>query len=212
MEPKFFELPVHRGDVNLRVARGHFATPNSHVNYLIDVTVQKTSLTQAQATARQLAERLQGRFLVDSILCLDGTRVIGTCLARELSQGGYRSLNEGREIYVLRGESNSNGQFIFLDNTRYMVDGKNVLLLLSSVTTGRTAAQSMESIRYYGGRVAGIAALYSAVDEAGGVPVEAVFRLSDLPGYESHDSRCCPLCRQGVPLDALVNSYGYSKL
>ena len=38
MEPKFFKIPVCVGDVTLRVAKGHFATRNSHINYFIDVT------------------------------------------------------------------------------------------------------------------------------------------------------------------------------
>ena len=38
MEPKFFKIPVSVGNVSLRVAKGHFATRNSHTNYFIDVT------------------------------------------------------------------------------------------------------------------------------------------------------------------------------
>ena len=32
------ELPVRRGNVPLRVARGHFATNHSHINYYIDIS------------------------------------------------------------------------------------------------------------------------------------------------------------------------------
>ena len=93
MEPKFFKLPVCVGDVTLRVAQGHFATRNSHINYFIDVTRQQSCLQDAEAVAQQLAQRLVSNTMVDTILCMDGTRVIGTCLARQLTQGGYRSMN-----------------------------------------------------------------------------------------------------------------------
>ena len=82
MEPKFFKLPVCVGDVTLNVARGHFATSHSHTNYFIDVTAQKASLKEAEAVAQQLVEHHLSNTMVDTILCLDGTRVIGTCLAR----------------------------------------------------------------------------------------------------------------------------------
>ena len=115
MEPNFFQLPVCVGDVTLRVARGHFATRHSHINYLIDVTAQKASLREAEAVAQQLAERHLSNSLVDTILCLDGTRVIGTCLARQLTQSGYRSMNEGRDMYVLRAEADGEGKILIRD-------------------------------------------------------------------------------------------------
>ena len=43
------KLPVRRGNVPLRVARGHFATNHSHINYYIDITLPKTRLSEAQA-------------------------------------------------------------------------------------------------------------------------------------------------------------------
>lgn len=212
MEPKFFKLPVCVGDVTLNVAKGHFATSHSHINYFIDVTSQKASLNEATAVAQQLAQRHLSGVMIDTILCLDGTRVIGTCLARQLTQSGYRSINQGRDIYILRAEMDGNAQIIFRDNAKFMIEGKNVLILMASLTTGKTAARSMESIRYYGGRVAGIAAIYSPLKETEGVPISALFDLSDLPDYADYEPHDCPLCKQGIPLDAVVNSFGYSKL
>ena len=83
---------------------------------------------------------------------------------------------------------------------------------MASVTTGFTANRSVEAVGYYGGEAVGIAALYSAVEEAGGHPVRSVYNLSDLPDYESYDYRDCPFCKKGRRLDALVNSFGYSAL
>ena len=135
MGPEFFNLPVCVGDVTLRVAKGHFATRNSHINYFIDVTRQQSSLREADAVAQQLAQRFQSNTLVDTILCLDGTRVIGTCLARQLTQSSFTSVNAGKDIYLLRENLSFDGMLIFRDNARFMLEGKNVLLLLASVTT-----------------------------------------------------------------------------
>ena len=212
MEPKFFKLPVCVGDVTLNVAKGHFATSHSHINYFIDVTSQKASLNEATAVAQQLAERYLSTTMIDTILCLDGTSTIGACLARQLTQSGYRSINEGHDMNIMWAEVDGNSKIIFRENARAMIEGKNVLILMASLTTGKTAARSMESIRYYGGRVAGIAAIYSSLKEDEGVRVSALFDVSDLPDYADWAPHECPLCKAGVPLDALINSYGYSTL
>ena len=211
MEPKFFKIPVCVGDVTLRVAQGHFATRNSHTNYFIDVTRQQSCLQEAEAVAQQLAQRLPYA-MVDTILCMDGTRVIGTCLARQLTQPGSGRVNEGREIYLLRENMSSGGQLIFRDNARFMLEGKNVLILLASITTGSTVEKAMRCVRYYGGNVAGVASIYSHVKEVDGVQVMSLFNTGDLPGYASYAPQECPLCKQGLDVDAVVDTFGYSAL
>ena len=204
------KLPISHGNVPLRIARGHFATNHSHINYYIDVTLQKTRLSEAKDVARYLVKNFKHSTLVDTILCLDGTAVIGTCLAEELTASGFRSINTHKSIYVLEPEYNANSQMIFRDNVKPMITGKHVLVLMASVTTGFTAKRSIEAIGYYGGMVAGVAAIYRAVDEVEGHPVRSVYSVQDLPDYESYDYRECPYCKAGRKIDALVNSYGYS--
>ena len=212
MEPKFFKIPVCVGDVTLRVAKGHFATRHSHINYFIDVTRQQSCLQEAEAVAQQLSQRLQSNTMVDTILCMDGTRVIGTCLARQLTQEGYLSVSSGKEIYLLRENLSSDGKLIFRDNARFMLEGKNVLLLLASITTGSTVEKGIRCIQYYGGNAAGIASIYSHLREVDGIPVVSLFDTEDLPDYASYAPQDCPLCRQGMEIDAVVDKYGYSKL
>ena len=211
MEPRFFKIPVCVGDVTLRVAQGHFATRHSHINYFIDVTRQQSCLQEAEAVAQQLAQRLPYA-VVDTILCMDGTRVIGTCLARRLTQEGYGSVNQGKEIYLLRENVSSGGQLIFRDNARFMLEDKNVLVLLASITTGSTVEKAMRCVCYYGGSVAGVASIYSHLEEIGGVKVVSLFNTGDLPGYASHSPEECPLCKQKQELDAVVDKFGYSAL
>ncbi|MBQ8833886.1 MAG: orotate phosphoribosyltransferase [Oscillospiraceae bacterium] len=205
-------LPVRRGKVPLRLARGHFATNHSHINYYIDITYQKTRLSEAKDSAYELVSHFINDTPVDTILCLDGTAVLGTCVAEELTKTGFCTINQHQTIYVVEPEYNANSQIIFRDNIKPMITGKHVLVLMASVTTGFTANRSIEAIHYYGGHVAGVAAIYRAVDEVAGYPVRSVYSVADLPDYESYDYRECPYCKAGKKIDALVNSFGYSAL
>ena len=85
----------------LRVSKGHFATSHSHINYYIDVTMQKSRLSEAKAVADELVSYYNSSTIVDTILCLDGTQVIGTCLAEALMEGSFINLNAHKTIYIV---------------------------------------------------------------------------------------------------------------
>ena len=201
----------HR-NLYLRVAKGHFATSHSHINYYIDVTTQKTRLSEAQAVAKELVSYYNTSTIVDTILCLDGTQVIGTCLAEELTKGNFTNLNAHQTIYVVTPEHTTGSQLIFRDNITPMITGKNVLILAASVTTGYTAQAAVEAIKYYNGAVAGICAIFATLGECAGYTVNSVFDPNDLGGYATYPYHECPLCKNGQKIDALVNSFGFSKL
>lgn len=197
----------------LRVSRGHFATNHSHTNYYIDVTTQKSRLSEAQAVAEALVSYYSSSTVVDTILCLDGTAVIGACLARELTRSGFTNMNAHETIYVVSPEHTTGSQLIFRDSTRPIIEGKNVLILAASVTTGYTARSAVEAVTYYGGRAVGICAVFATVDECCSIPVRSIFNpKDDLEDYASYPALECPLCKKGRRIDALVNSYGFSKL
>ena len=109
-------LPIQRGKVPLRIARGHFATNHSHINYYIDITFQKTRLSEAKDSARDLVAHFINNTPVDTILCLDGTAVLGACVAEELTKTGFRTINQHQTIDVIEPEFNSNSQMFFRDN------------------------------------------------------------------------------------------------
>ncbi len=125
-------LPVRHGKVPLRLARGHFATNHSHINYYIDITYQKTRLSEAKDSAYELVANLGNNIPVDTILCLDGTAVLGTCIADELTKTGYRTVNAHKTIYVVEPEYNANSQIIFRDNIQPMIRGKHILVQVGS--------------------------------------------------------------------------------
>ncbi len=199
-------------NLRLRVLKGHFATSHSHINYYIDVTMQKSRLSEAQAVAHELVGYYEASTVVDTILCLDGMQVVGACLASELTKGGFVSMNAHQTIYIVTPEHTSGSQLIFRDNIAPMISGKNVLILAGSVTTGYTANAAVEAIKYYGGQVAGICAIFATVNECNGYTVHSAFNPNDLEDYASYPAYQCPQCAKGEKLDALVNSFGYSKL
>ena len=212
MAVNLVKLPTKKKDLLLRVAKGHFATSHSHINYYIDVTMQKTRLSEARAVAQELVRHYASTTVVDTVLCLDGTEVIVACLATELTRGGYVNMNAHQTIYVVTPEHTSGSQLLFRENTAPMIKNKHVLVLAASVTTGYTAQAAVEAIDYYGGQVAGITAIFATVDRCGGYPVTSIFDPSTLGDYQSYDSRECPWCKAGQRIDALVNSFGFSSL
>ncbi len=206
------KIRTKQKNLYLRITPGHFATSHSHINYYIDVTTQKTRLSEASAVAKELVGHYSANTIVDTVLCLDGTEVIGTCLADELTKGSYTNLNAHQTIYVVTPEHTSGSQLLFRDNLIPMIAGKHVLILAASVTTGYTAQAAAEAVAYYGGRVSGICSIFATVDSCAGHTVHSVFDTKDLQDYASHPSHECPLCKEGKKIDALVNSFGYAKL
>lgn len=206
------KVPTQKRNLFLRVAKGHFATSHSHINYYIDVTTQKARLSEAKAVAKELVAAYQHNTIVDTVLCLDGTQVIGTCLANELTKDGFANMNAHQTIYIITPEYTTGSQIILRDNLSPMVRGKHVLILAASITTGYTVEAAIEAVNYYGGMVAGLSSIFSTSDECFGYPVTSIFNPSTLPDYASYDSHECPLCKSSVKIDALVNSFGYSAL
>ena len=199
-------------NVILRVVPGHFVTPNSHVNYYLDMTAIRSRVKEAQAAAQVLASIHYFSTPVDTIVCLDGTEVIGAFLAEELTKSGVTSMNMHKSLYVLTPENGASGQMIFRGDIKQWVRGKNVLLLLASATTGTTVARAVQSLIYYGATISGISAIFSIATKIGGMPVYSIFTQADLPDYDSRMPGDCPLCKQGIPVDGICNGYGMSLL
>lgn len=196
----------------IRIIPGHFVTNHSHINYYVDMTIMKSRKSEAEAAASVLARKYSTSTYIDTIICMDGCEVIGAYLADELTKSGIMSLNQHKTMYVVSPEMNPGGQLIFRDNMQMMIHGKHCLLLLASATTGRTIARAVECVQYYGGIMEGVAALFSASDEVGGLEVNHIFGIEDIGDYKTYDASKCPMCAKKEKIDAIVNSYGYSRL
>jgi orotate phosphoribosyltransferase len=209
---KEYKIRTKNPSVFLRVQKGHFATMHSHTNYYIDVTTQKNRLSEAKAVAKEMVSSYQTSTIIDSIICLDGTEVIGALVAQELTADNFINLNAHQTVYVISPEFIGSGQMIFRDNIVPMIKGKHVLLIAASVTTGKSALAAIDAVKYYGGYMVGVSAIFATVDECDGIPVYSIFNPNDLGDYESYRPHQCPICKRGEKLEALVNSYGCSKL
>lgn len=207
------KIKTKSNNLHLRVARGHFATSNAHSNYYIDVAAQKSRLSEAKAIAHELCKNHRySNSIVDTILCLDGMEVVGTCVADELTKNDFVNINAHQTIYIVTPEIVNGSQIIFRDNIIPMIKGKHVLITAVSVASGNTARSAVEAIKYYGGEVVGIASIFATKETCEGYAVNSVFNPNDLPDYFSCSSHECPLCKEGKRLDALVNFHGFSKL
>jgi len=196
--------------ISVSVIRGHFATENSHVNYYINLNEAKDRLRMSKAVASELAARYD-MISVDTILCLDGTKLIGAYIADEISKR-RNVINSGLDISIIQPERSKGGYLIFRENNQDMIENKNVLMLVSSISTGQTVYNALECVQYYGGYPAGVCALFSVVPEIHGQEVNAIFTNEDITDYRSYSPESCEMCAAGQKIDAVVNAFGFSRL
>ena len=112
MQMNMVKLPTKQADLYLRTVKGHFATNHSHINYYIDVTMQKARLSEAKAVAQALVANYRSNTVIDSILCLDGTEVIATCLAEYLTKDDFINMNAHQTINIITTEHTSGRQLL----------------------------------------------------------------------------------------------------
>lgn len=199
-------------NVILKAIPGHFVTPNSHVNYFLDMTTLKSRLSEASAAASALSGQIAHNTIVDTIVCIDGCEIIGAFLADELTKAGIYSMNAHNTIYIITPEYINSGQLLFRENLLPMIKGKNVLLLLASATTGQTILKATQALSYYGATISGISAVFSAANSIMGIPIKSLFTIADIPDYKAYNPEGCSMCKEAQPIDAFANGFGYSRL
>ena len=199
---------------NLEVAltEGHFATRHSHNSHYMDITRMKHEHVMAREAAMTLAQHYAYEKGVDTIVCLDGSEVIGAFLARHLAKNTLFSVNGSKNINIVTPEYDASGLMIFRDNLIPMIAGKNILILISTINSGKSVRRVAECVEYYGGKMQGIASIFSSMDKLGDLPIYSLFVPSDIPNYATYAPEECAMCKAGQKINALVNSYGLSML
>ena len=203
---------VENPDVILKAIPGHFITPNSHVNYYLDMTTIKSRLNEASAAAKELSKKISPSTIVDTIVCMDGCEIIGAYLAEELTKAGIISINYHKTIYIATPEVTHSGQLVFRDNIQPMIKGKNVLVLLVSATTGQSIIKAVHTLQYYGAVISGISAVFSVANSSMGIPINSLFTIKNLPDYKAYAPEGCSMCKEKKSIDAFANAFGYSHL
>ena len=199
-------------DITIDVTPGHFTTSSAHTSHYLDVSKLKYDARIARQVAHEFAIPHLAKTIVDTIVCIEDTQVLGAYLAEELLQEGFYIINTDRDISVVSPDSNVNGQLIFHKGVKELIDGKKIMLLLATVSTGKSLWRALECLNYYGGELVGVSALFSTEPEVYGQEIFTVFSSKDIPEYHHASPANCPLCKAGTPLDAIVSAGGYTKL
>ena len=213
MEKKSFEVSLEKNPlIKMSVIPGHFTTSNAHISYYLDVSTLKSDARVARDVAEELALPYMSSTLVDTIVCMEMTEVIGAYLAEELMQGGMTAINGGGVIHVITPISNNLGHLSFKSSMIKQITNKNVLLLTASVSSGRSLDSALDCIAYYRGNIAGISALFLVSPDKQEQEINALFTSDDIPDYKMYTPRDCEMCKAGKKLDALISSEGYTKI
>jgi orotate phosphoribosyltransferase len=213
MENKTFNVSLAKNPIiTIKVTPGHFTTSTRHVNHYLDVSELKTNALVARDVARELAIPYLSSALVDTIVCMERTEVIAAFLAEELLQPGTAVMNSGGEIHVVTPVNNASGKMVFQDSVVDWITNKNVILLDASVSSARAVHIGMDCIAYYGGRLAGISALFVASPEKQTYSINTLFTSNDIPGYRLYETVECEMCKAGHKIDALISSDGYTRV
>lgn len=199
--------------ITVNAVSGHFATIQSHINYYIDVTRLKIRLNESKEAAKSLCQIIRTHMnSVDTIVCMDDCQVLGAALADEMEKAHFSMNNAHETMYVVSPEQNNMQQLVFRNNVQIAIEGKNVLILMSNITTGNTVNQAVRTVKYYGGTPVALASIFSMVDVVGQLNVYSLFSPEDFPGYSTYQPYECPMCAAKKPVEALVSGAGYSLL
>ena len=213
MEERAYNVSLEKNPrIVMRVIPGHFTASSTHSNHYLDLSSLKSNALVARDVARELAIPYLSSTLVDTIVCMGRTEVIGAYLAEELLQSGQSVVNEGHEIYVVTPITNDIGTMTFQSSMVKHISNRNVILMTTWVLSGRTLDRASDFLGYYGAKIAGISSLFMVNVEKPEQKVNPLFTSDDIPDYRIYSPRKCDLCRSGLKLDAHTSSEGYTKL
>jgi orotate phosphoribosyltransferase len=162
---------------------GHFRLSSGRHS---DRYVEKARILQRPDEAMRLAREIASWYPEVDVVVAPAVGAVPLGFAVALAAGA-------RSVYAER-----EGGTMTLRRGFEILPGERVLVVEDVVTTGRSAAEVLELVLRAGSTSLGVAAL---VDRSGApppFPVRAVLRLAAV----SWDPESCPLCREGVPLEA----------
>ncbi len=110
-----------------------------------------------------------------------------------------------KEVLGLYTEKDINGNQIFTRGYDKLIKGKKVLIVEDTTTTGGSVKKVVKSVKKAGAKITGVCVMINrdpkkVTSETIGAPF---FALSTLP-LETFDSKKCPLCKKGIPVNSSV--------
>jgi len=213
MENRAFSVNLEKNPkIAIKVIPGHFTASSTHTNHYLDLGSLKSNAMIARDAARELAIPYLSNTIVDTIVCIERTEVIGAYLAQELLEGGARIMNDGGEISVVTPIVNDIGTLNFKSSMVKQIVNKNVVLLSTWVLSGRTLDRVLDCLSYYSAKIAGISTLFLVPDKTPEQNINALFTSLDIENFKLFSPRECEMCKSGQRLDALISSEGYTRI
>jgi orotate phosphoribosyltransferase len=164
---------------------------NKDAIYLHTGTISKLCRLMAESYDADLIDIVVGPVL--------GGIVLSQWVAHHLN--AQRSSGETLAIYAEKEGEAADKTFSFHRGYDQYIPGKNVLVVEDVLTTGGSARQVIELVRFHGGNVVGLSALCNRGDvksgDVGNVPIRSLIRVS----LETFTEAECPFCQQQVPIN-----------
>lgn len=198
--------------IKINVTQGHFSTSHAHMTHYLDLNNLKTNALIAKEVAEELAQPYLAGALVDTIVCMEGTEVIGAYMAEVLLENGTLINNEEEAIHVVIPLRNTERKLMFPADLQKLISHRNIILLISSVSTGITLNSALDCLSYYGAQLVGISALFNANEASNGQKIFAMFTKNDILGYELFRPGDCSMCQEGQKLDGIIIHDGCSTM
>ena len=170
------------------IRAGHFLrTSGRHANYF----VQCARLFEQASQGERICAHLAARFKDSGAQMVMSAAIGGLLPGYEVSRALHLPY-----IYCERrdGAMTLRRGFTFAKGTR-------ILIIEDEVTTGASIREMNEIVRALGGETVGVGCL---VDKAfGRVSFDAPFHALATIDVASHRESLCPLCQEGLPIDAV---------
>ena len=135
-------------------------------------------------------------------------------MADELRKSGTSVINSGKDIHVVTPLNNIHRKLMFQDNVKEMVFNQNVLLLISSISTGITVNGILELLSYYGAGLHGFP-LYSMLIRKLTQKIHSLFTSEDIPGTSyltRRIAKCVKKVVSWMPLFFMTGIRRYKKM
>jgi orotate phosphoribosyltransferase len=213
MKDKAYKVALEKNPlISMEVIPGHFTTSGTHTTHFLDVSEMKSNSVVARDIARELAVPYSSSVAVDTIVCMENMEVIGAYLAEELALNGVHAVSGGTSIHVITPLRNNLGHLSFQSSNIPNITNKNVLVVTATIAGGTSIDNALDCISYYRGKIVGISALFMAFPERIEHEINYLFTSQDIAGYQVYRSRQCEMCKEGLKIDALISSEGYTKI